>query len=249
LSGALTDVAQTLSFGRGKLSLKYVAIGVPFATLGLFILYIFYFDDNFYVKDKWQTAISGWGVAVFGILLLARELYKLVHPGEPLLVLGPDGLTLNIDGFTFVRIPWHEVHGLATIDLTTKATVSVPFWLGRTGNADTEIVDVYKGVTAVLVSRDFFDKAIFPAKDGMERRQRDLATILKLRNGMVDHIRARRGLGPGWDSIFIMRDGEMHVALHHSILPVSRADLRAAVEARWHAFGGTPAASKVSEPR
>ena len=122
-------------------------------------------------------------------------------------------------------------------------------WDHDIGNAGTERVDVYKGVTAVLVSRDFFDKAIFPAKDGMERRQRDLATILKLRNGMVDHIRARRGLGPGWDSIFIMRDSEMHVALHHSILPVSRADLRAAVEARWQAFGGTPAASKVSEPR
>jgi hypothetical protein len=80
-------------------------------------------------------------------------------------------------------------------------------------------------------------------------RSRDLAGILKLRNGMIDHIRARRGSGRGWSSIFIMHDDDVYVALHHSILPVSRADLCTAVEARWHAFGGTTAVSGASVPR
>ena len=57
----LTDVQQTLSYGRGKLSLKYAAIALPFAALGLFVLYILYFNDNFYIKNRWEVAVSGWG--------------------------------------------------------------------------------------------------------------------------------------------------------------------------------------------
>jgi len=233
----LTDVQQTLSYGRGKLSLKYVAIALPVAALGLFVLYILYFDGNFYVKNKWEALLSGWGLAAFGILVLARELYKLLNPGAPLLVLSPDGLTLNIDGSNFVRIPRLEVHGVTAIDLATKATVHVPN-LVPTRNRNFDIENVYNNVTAVIVSQGFFDKAILPAKAGIERRNA-LVAALKLRDGMVDNIRARHGLGPGWSSIFILRDGKMHVALHHSMLPVSRGTLRAAVEARWHAFGET----------
>ena len=83
MNGVLTDVQQTLADGRGKLSLKYVAIALPVAALGLFVLYILYFDGNLYVKNKWEALLSGWGLAAFGFLVLARELYKLLNPGAP----------------------------------------------------------------------------------------------------------------------------------------------------------------------
>jgi hypothetical protein len=139
------------------------------------------------------------------------------------------------------------VHDVTAIDLATKATVHVPY-LVTTRNRNVDIENTYKGVTAVIVSQDFFDKTILPARAGIKQRN-VLMSALKLRDGMVDNIRARHGLGPGWSSIFIFRDGKMHVALHHSMLPVSRGALRAAVEARWRAFGEKPAASDVSELR
>jgi hypothetical protein len=142
----------------------------------------------------------------------------------PLLVLAPDGLALNIDDLDYFRRPWNEVRDVTAIDLTTRATVYV-LPSERIGGGASEIVGNYKGVTAVVVSRDFYDKAILPVR-ASTGRSRDLAGILKLRNGMIDHIRAR-----------------------HSILPVSRADLCTAVEARWHAFGGTTAVSGASVPR
>lgn len=238
LSAAPTDVQQTLSYGRGKLSLKYIAITAPFAALGLFVLAIPYLDDKFHAAGGWRIVASGWGLAAFGILVFARELYEFGHPGAPLLVLAPKGLALNIDGLDFCRIPWSEVRDVTAIDLTTRATVYVPPSERRWGGSE-EIVGVYKGVTAVVISRDFYDRAILPLRAAAER-SRGLATILKLRNGMIDHIRARRGLGRGWSSIFIRQGSDVCVALHHSILPVSRVALHAAVEARWHAFGHPP---------
>jgi hypothetical protein len=74
---------------------------------------------------------------------------------------------------------------------------------------------VFDNVTVVLVSRDFYDRVIHV--DSFIRR------------------------GPGWDQFFIPRDDLMQVALHHEILPVTAADLLAAVEARYRAFGSSPA--------
>ena len=72
----------------------------------------------------------------------------------------------------------------------------------------------FDNVTVVLVSQDFYDRVIH-----------------------VDSFILR---GPGWDQFFIPRDGMMQVALHPSILPVKPADLLAAVEARYRAFGRPP---------
>jgi len=69
-------------------------------------------------------------------------------------------------------------------------------------------------VTVVLVSRDFYDRVIH-----------------------VDSFLLR---GPGWDQVFVPYDSMMQVALHHAILPVTAADLLAAVEARYRAFGRSP---------
>jgi hypothetical protein len=69
----------------------------------------------------------------------------------------------------------------------------------------------FKNVTVVMVSRAFYDKVIY-----------------------VDSFLKR---GPGWDLIFLVSDTTVQVALHDYILPVTGAELYAAVEARWKAFG------------
>jgi hypothetical protein len=70
----------------------------------------------------------------------------------------------------------------------------------------------FKDVTVVTVSRAFYDKVIY-----------------------VDSFLKR---GPGWDLVFLVSDTTVQVALHDYILPVTGAELYAAVEARWKAFGG-----------
>jgi hypothetical protein len=70
----------------------------------------------------------------------------------------------------------------------------------------------FKNVTVVMVSRAFYDKVIY-----------------------VDSFLKR---GPGWDLTFLVSDTTVQVALHDYILPVTGAELYAAVEARWKAFGG-----------
>jgi hypothetical protein len=74
---------------------------------------------------------------------------------------------------------------------------------------------VFENVTVVLVDRAFYERVIHV--DSFIRR------------------------GPGWDAIFIPRDGLMQVALHHEILPIDGPDLLAAVEARYRAFANPTA--------
>jgi hypothetical protein len=169
-----------------------------------------------------------------GVLILLREVYRLSVPGEPLLTLAPKGISLNIDGTTSIGIPWREVLDLATVDITTRTPLPINVDVG--GTIQNEVRDTYSNVTAVAVSQDFYDRAISPAYKAM-KRNKGLNTALGLVDGMVHHIDARNGSGSGWSSIFIRRGDQMLVALHHSMLLVTRKDLRAAVESRWHAFG------------
>lgn len=82
----------------------------------------------------------------------------------------------------------------------------------------------FDNVPVVLVTQAFYDRVI--------------------------HVESFIRRGPGWDQYFIPRDGLMQVALHPTILPVTSADLLAALEARYRAFGrppesGQPAAAGV----
>jgi hypothetical protein len=65
-------------------------------------------------------------------------------------------------------------------------------------------------VTVVRVSQAFYDRVI--------------------------HVESALLRGPGWDSLFIPKDGMVQVALPHQLLPVKPDELHAAVLARWTAF-------------
>jgi hypothetical protein len=70
----------------------------------------------------------------------------------------------------------------------------------------------------------------------------DVTVILVLREFYETHILLpfwRRG--PAWRATFIPKGGMIQFALHHEAVSVEARALRAAVEARWHAFRGQPA--------
>jgi len=83
---------------------------------------------------------------------------------------------------------------------------------------------------------------------------RDVTVILLPREFYEAHILLpfwRRG--PGWRATFIPKGGMIQFALHHEAVSVEARALRAAVEARWHAFRGQPTAgdtpARTSVPR
>lgn len=233
---ASIDVDQTVAFRRGWLRLKYLAAGLALIVVAVLVLHGIARRQFDYGTRDWQTPAAAWGAMALGVLILAREVYRFVAPGPPLLTLAPRGISLNIDGIASVEIPWGEIRDLAAVDIVTRAPLPINVDVG--GTVQNEVMDTYRNVTAVAVSQDFYDRAIAPAYKAM-KRNRGPATALGLADGMIHHIDARNGSGSGWSSLFIRRGDEMLVALHHSLLLTTRAALRAQIEARWRALGGS----------
>jgi hypothetical protein len=71
---------------------------------------------------------------------------------------------------------------------------------------------IFSNVTVFLVPRQFYERRI--------------------------HVRSFILRGPGWHANFRPRGDLMECALHHELVSVTPRALRAAVEARWHAFRG-----------
>ena len=182
---ATTDVNTILTFGREKLVRNMLRFALIAGVVGVLSVLVGGDDAELY--------FVGWGLIVFAVGWAAWEFSKTTRPQKPLVVLSPEGIHVRIEGATEFDIPWSEVRGVDSI--------TVEGFRGA----------VFDHVTAVLVTRDFYDRVIH-----------------------VDSFLLR---GPGWDQVFIPYDAMMQVALHHEILPVTAADLLAAVEARYRAFG------------
>jgi hypothetical protein len=105
-----------------------------------------------------------------------------------------------------VRIAWVTELLIPWHEVRGIAATDVSAGFRMTG---TQVRAKSANVTAVLVSRNFYERFIA------------IPALLR---------------GPAWGNIFIPKDTMMQVALHHDVLGVSPEELRAAIEARWHAF-------------
>jgi hypothetical protein len=196
-----TDVHQTLAYSRQKLNRKWLAIGLVSLAAGVVIAYLG-------LDTLYDWLMSGLGI-VLGAFMTLYALFRMLVPGKPMLVLSPEGLRLHIEWVKDIVIPWQEVRGVETVDIH-----------GTFRGTPVEFL----GVTAVVVSRGFYDHHI--------------------------HIRSWFLRGPGWDTNFIPQGSTVQVALHHEALPVEAQELYTAVEARWLAFRSVkPAASSVPRVR
>lgn len=184
-----SDVRKVLAFGREKLARKILLFCFVAAAVGMLALVV--------PDDDGRLRIAGWVLVVIGVGLGAYELSKVTLPKKPLLVLSPKGIDMSVEGATEFHIPWSEVRGVDAVHVD-----------GPRGTT-------FEDVTAVAVSREFYDRVI--------------------------HVDSFIRQGPGWDATFIPRGPEMLVAFHPTILPIAPDDLLAAVEARYRAFGRPPA--------
>lgn len=136
----LTDIRQTLTYGhRTSLRWKWLALGLAAFVFGVGFAIVR--PASFTAYDWFMTVLA---IAVGGFMLL-HQLYRLLVPGKPILVLSPEGIRIHFEWLKDIVIPWHEVHGVDTIDFTGSFRgTPVPF----------------TDVTVVLVSQAFYDRRV-----------------------------------------------------------------------------------------
>jgi hypothetical protein len=137
--GRTTDVHQTLAYNHSKMGPKFLELGLVSLGCGAFLLWIS--DSGSSVFD-WLMVVLAF--ALGGVATL-YGLSRWLGAGKPLLVLSPEGLRRNIEWVKSILIPWSEVRGVDTVDITGSVR-GYPVFL--------------PGVTVVLVSRAFYDRHI-----------------------------------------------------------------------------------------
>jgi hypothetical protein len=197
------NVHKTVGYRHDRLFLAHIPMAL---LLGLLGLTMFAFSErntagHFLAASILIAACIAWIVYAF---------YRRAHPSKPVIELSPLGLLFRIPGVKEVRIPWREISAIETMDTRMFFPSLVrPRFLH------------YRNVTAIRVSRAFYDRKIHVASAFMR--------------------------GPGWGNVFFPEEKSARVALHHEALDVPPQDLRREVEARWKAFG--PQSSAFADER
>jgi hypothetical protein len=170
----------------------------------------------------------GLPVAALAAVVLVWQINGLLT-AEPFLLLSPAGLRLNLDGYVFLDVPWREVEGISSLDITFEVVKRRwgTSWY-RWGK------DQYRDVTALQVSQAFTDETIMPLWRAVYKNSRGSK---RLGIGLATFSFAPNLTASRLGNIFPAQDGKRFVALPHEILSTDRDRLRAEVEARWQAFG------------
>ena len=188
------DIHQTLEYRADAMIAGMLPFGLGLCCLGLF---------GFVLAESTRPEIIGYTpravasavvVLAGGLGWTAIALWRRRHPGKPHFVLSPMGI--RFPSLNDALIPWHAIKGVDTIPVTGVRTVL--------------FYKLFRTVTAVLVSKEFYDAHFV--------------------------INAPWRRGPIWHWHFIPNGPWVQVALHHDVVAVDPRVLRAAIEARWHAF-------------
>lgn len=182
-----TDVNYVLKFGREKVLRSFLIIGLLSLAVGIFGASFDLVREN----EKYIAYIA----FVLGVLLTGYAMHGTFNKGTPIAVLSPSGITLDIEWVKNFLVPWHEVNAVEKIDVT----VPTRGWY-----------KTIRGVTAVVVSKSFYDRIVH-----------------------VDNPILR---GPGWDNAFIDNGDTVQITLNHAVLPASAEEIFVAVDTRWKAF-------------
>jgi hypothetical protein len=138
LPDPISDVHQTLAFGRQKLNRRFLLLGLICVGLGIMLALV---KDRFTLGEIVMTTFT----IGLGVVICLYALIGLVAPGKPMLVLSRSGIRLNVEWVKDIDIPWREVRAIETADVSGKL------------RGDTV---TFTGVTTVLVSRAFYNRRI-----------------------------------------------------------------------------------------
>jgi hypothetical protein len=215
------DVTKIIAYGSGSTALKYTAFSAFVLAAGLVVAL---------GKKDW---LLGGPLAAVAAAAIVWQIHGTLS-AEPLVRLSPAGLRLNLDGTVFLDIPWPEVEAVSSLNLTFEMVKKR--WYDLQGGAPGYSIgkDQDRDVIALQVSEAFADQTILPRWRAVARTRglRRLAGI-----GLATFMPAKNATTSGLSNIFPTHDGKRFVTLPHSVLSVDCDKLRAAVEARWQAFG------------
>ena len=195
-----SDVHVTLEYRLDAELADWLPIGVLTVFCGLFIFAV----EQPGLPPPGTTIGAAAAIAV-GLGITALALWRRFRRGGPVYVLSPMGVHIRWPWVKEIFIPWREIKEVDTID------IKVWHWLTKYPR---ELE--YRGVTVVLVSKQFYDAHI--------------------------HINSLFLRGPYWHKTSFIAKGDLvQCALHAEMVSVEPRLLREAVEARWRAFREQPA--------
>jgi hypothetical protein len=202
------DIHQILEYRMATAIVRLLPTGLLLIFLGLFIFALV--DPD---RESTWTFVGIGLCFVFGLAVIGFALWRRSNHGKPLFTLSPAGIRYRIAGVKEFLIPWREIKDVDTVDITGTQ------WSLYHG----ALPILFRNVTVVLVSKQFYDSRIF-----------------------VNSFLLR---GPYWDNGFIPQGSQVQVALHHDAVSVEPQALREAVEVRWLAFRDQPGPVRTSVPR
>lgn len=134
--GRVVDVNETLTYDSGKLGRRFLELGATALVAGIVLVYLE--PSGFF---EWMMATLAF------VLGAASSLYGFVRwkSPQPVLTLSPSGLRLHIDFVKTVLIPWSEICGTDSIDISGRVAGKTVF---------------LPGVTVVLVTRALYERHI-----------------------------------------------------------------------------------------
>jgi hypothetical protein len=134
------DINKIIAYGSAKTALKYIAFSALVLAVGLVVAL---------GKKDW---LLGGPLAAVAAAAIVWQIHGLLS-AQPLLLLSPTGLRLNLDGSVFADIPWREVEAIFSLNLTFK--VVEKRWYDLQGGTPGyfSATDEYRGVTALQVFR------------------------------------------------------------------------------------------------
>lgn len=202
------DVYARVQYGAHKIHRARLLLAIGFCAACVFFILLRpapvilgqKLDPDFY-RLLWIIGL------VLGIGWTAYDLFFWLRPGKALVELLPEGIIFRVHPHHYI-VPWTEVRGVDTVSFT-GSTVS---FIGRSARRFVR----FENVTAVLVSRDFYDRVIYTAN--------------------------WFGRAPFWDNTYRPQGDFVQIVLHEFVLPATSEEIRRQVEARWKTFG-KPAAN------
>lgn len=197
------DVNSTRRFGTERYFFRQIPFALGFMALGILVLYLSWGGSG---NDDQQAKVAAVVIIFACLAYIGFAFHWRDSPRKAMLELSPAGILLRIAKGKDLQIPWSEVQDLVTVDIKgPKSTV-------------------YRDITAVLVTQEFFDN--------------------------YSPVKSWWGRGPGWRYHFDTRDdGMVQIAFHHDLFSIPAAELWQEIEARWRAFSGSPDAPLLATPR
>jgi hypothetical protein len=148
MNDSVPDVHQVLEYRADTAIVRLLPAGLGLLFLGLLGLAVLNADDRSGRDVEFILAVCVLLVVGPGIIALA--LFKRANRGKPIFVLSPLGIHYRIPWVKEFLIPWREIRGVDTIDITSSN------WSLRNPGTMT-----FSDVTVILVPRPFYNARIF----------------------------------------------------------------------------------------